>query len=268
MRVRVVEARATAVDASSTSPLFLIHGLGGPQMWQNVIVPLSEKFHVVVPDLPGFGDSPPPPSPYATDDYIYFIEKLMDTMRVRRGMFAGISYGGEICALLSSRAPQRVERLVLIAATGFNRPAWLAVNDVRWTVGSFLAKHFLLRSGTFLSVNGAKSFRDVRNRPVGFVENFRRQLLPEGKRDVFLQTVRNISSVRHGYRDELRRITSPAMIVWGADDRVVSPADATQYHQAIPHSTLTVFKECGHSVPLEKPAQLTDEIIRFSGEGE
>jgi len=234
-------------------------------MWQKVIAPLSEKFHVIVPDLPGFGESPPPPTPFATEDYVHFINKLMDTMGIHSGTFAGISYGGEICALLSSRAPERVERLVLIAATGFNRPAWISVNDVRWTVASFIAKHLLLRSRTFHSITGAKSFHDVRTRPDGFAEAFRRQLLPEGKREVFLQTVRNISSVRSGYREALRRIVSPTMIVWGADDRVVSPADAEEYRREIPQSSFTVIKECGHSVPLEQPAKLSDEIIRFSG---
>jgi pimeloyl-ACP methyl ester carboxylesterase len=235
-------------------------------MWEKVVAPLSDKFRVIVPDLPGFGETPPPPAPFATDDYVRFIEHVMDAIDIRVGAFAGISYGGEICALLASRAPQRVERLALIAPTGFNPPAWMAVNDVRWTVASFFAKHILLPSRTFLSVNGAKSFRDVRNRPAGFVETFRRQLTAEGKRDVFLQTVRNISSTRNGFREELRRITSPSMIIWGADDRVVSPADAAHYQQEIHHSTLVMIRECGHSVPLEKPAELSDEIIKFVGE--
>jgi pimeloyl-ACP methyl ester carboxylesterase len=206
-------------------------------MWQNVIGPLSEKYRVIVPDFPGFGESPPPPAPFTTDDYVHFINKLMDALDIEKGTFAGISYGGEICALLSSRAPQRVERLVLIAATGFNRPAWIAVNDIRWSVASFLAKHILLRSRTFLSLNGARSFRDVKNRPAGFVENFRRELLPEGKRDVFLQTVRNISGETGMGRVATHYI--PTKIVWGADV-LVSLADATEYQQAIP--ALTLFR--------------------------
>jgi pimeloyl-ACP methyl ester carboxylesterase len=87
--------------------------------------------------------------------------------------------------------------------------------------------------------------------------------MPEGKREVFLQTVRNISSARNGFREELRRITSPAMIIWGADDRVVSPADAVQYKEEIRNSTVAMIEECGHSVPLEKPAELSDKLFKF-----
>src|SRR6266852_4160401 len=40
-------------------PLLLVHGLGGPPMWQKVLGPLSKRFRVMAVDLPGFGDSDP-----------------------------------------------------------------------------------------------------------------------------------------------------------------------------------------------------------------
>src|SRR5882672_8671227 len=44
-------------EAGSGTPLVLVHGLGGPLMWQRVVEPLSRNFHVIAIDLPGFGES-------------------------------------------------------------------------------------------------------------------------------------------------------------------------------------------------------------------
>src|SRR5437879_5313082 len=57
--VRIGGLKVHLHEGGRGTSLLLIHGLGGPLMWQRVLVPLSKRFRVMAVDLPGFGDSDP-----------------------------------------------------------------------------------------------------------------------------------------------------------------------------------------------------------------
>jgi pimeloyl-ACP methyl ester carboxylesterase len=236
-------------------------------MWMKLVPLLSPRFRVIVPDLPGFGESDCPVAPLTTADYVEILGTFLDELGLKKIALAGISYGAELCALVASQSSDLIDRLVLVAGTGFNDSRWVAMNDIRWLVAASVAKRTLLNSTFFLGWYGSRSFHDIRNRPAGFVEHFRRQLSQPGKREAFLQCARNISSVRKGYAEQLQRIAAPTLIAWGENDRVLPARHARRYHESIRRSTLRIFPACGHSVPLEKPDDMCREIGRFaSGE--
>src|SRR5713101_6686113 len=92
--------RTHVVHAGSGKPLLLLHGLGGPHMWQRVIEPCSTAFHVIAVDLPGFGASECPPSPYSTGRHAEFVVGVLDALSLPAATIAGISYGGQIAATI------------------------------------------------------------------------------------------------------------------------------------------------------------------------
>src|SRR2546426_10603487 len=57
--VRTGGLKVHLLEGGMGTPLLLIHGFGGPLMWQRVLGPLSKRFRVMAVDLPGFGDSDP-----------------------------------------------------------------------------------------------------------------------------------------------------------------------------------------------------------------
>ena len=250
-------------EAGSGAPLLLVHGLGGSQMWTKVITLLSERFRVIVPDLPGFGNSDAPPAPFITEDYAEFLPSLLDDLGIDTINIGGISYGGEISALFSGRYPRRVRRLVLISSTGLSGPGWITRNDIRWSVFSGFARQVLLRSKMVLAISGSNSFYDLRNRPADFVENFHRQMQKEERRETWLQCVRNVSSTRNNFPATLRNIASPALILWGENDRVVPVKYASLFRDYIRGAKMRIFSGCGHSVPLEKPEEMCREMREF-----
>src|SRR5512141_1006760 len=88
--------RTHLVQRGEGETLVLLHGLGGPLMWDRVLEPLSHHFSVLVVDLPGFGDSDVPPLPFTTRQYCEFLLHLFDELRVGRATLVGHSYGGQI----------------------------------------------------------------------------------------------------------------------------------------------------------------------------
>ncbi len=256
--------RTHIAESGAGNPLVLIHGLGGPLMWQRVIDPLANQFHVIVLDLPGWGESECPPLPYSTCMYADFCVRLLDHLGLQKAMLVGISYGGQIAATAVGRNPDKIETLVLICSTGLSAESRLLRFKSFWPTFSAIAKTTALRNKSLMCMLARRSFHDIRSRPPDLCEEFFRQLSRPGKREAWLNGLRNVYSPDDTFQTDLSLIRVPTLIVWGENDRTVPKDAATQFHQNIPNSTLKFFAECGHSVPLEKPKELSETIIEFS----
>ena len=66
-------------------------------------------------------------------------------------------------------------------------------------------------------------------------------------------------------RKWLRRIDVPTHIVWGDSDRVVAPAYAAEFNEAIAGSRVTMLKDSGHMLHMERPDQLAKAVAGFIG---
>lgn len=87
----------------------LVHGAGqGARMWERQLASLSERFHVVAPDLPGFGRSP---GPFSMDRAVAGVARLVE--RHGPAHVCGISLGSVVAAGVAAEHPELVDRLVL-----------------------------------------------------------------------------------------------------------------------------------------------------------
>ena len=62
----------------------------------------------------------------------------------------------------------------------------------------------------------------------------------------------------------LRRIGKPALVVWGADDRIVSTDYGRAYAQAIPGARFELVRDCGHYPHVEQPGRFADLVMSFN----
>ena len=116
-------------------PLLLLHGGSGSWThWLRNVLPLSAAGRrVLVPDLPGFGDSALPPSGADADAMPAPLEQgLMHLLGDTACEVAGFSFGGMTAGLLASRFPARVARLVLLGAPGMGLQALVPFKLKGW----------------------------------------------------------------------------------------------------------------------------------------
>jgi pimeloyl-ACP methyl ester carboxylesterase len=111
-------ARIRFVDAGSGPPLVLVHDyLASRVAWDDVLPRLATRFRVIVPDLPGFGESEkPPPSRYRYG-FEGFSESLIDLLAalgLGRVSLCGHAMGGAVALTLAARHAHIVDRLVLV----------------------------------------------------------------------------------------------------------------------------------------------------------
>ncbi|MGE5202463.1 MAG: alpha/beta fold hydrolase [Acidobacteriota bacterium] len=117
------------------APLALLHGgYGSWTHWFRNIAPLAQRYRLLVPDLPGLGDSGMPPEPYSAAS---IAEIVVAGLRLlvsadERPDIVGISFGGLIGGHAAVGLGATVRNLVLVGSGGLGVPRRAAVELVNW----------------------------------------------------------------------------------------------------------------------------------------
>jgi pimeloyl-ACP methyl ester carboxylesterase len=265
----VAGRRVRFVRKGSGPTIVLLHGFASSiYTWKDVLPVLARDHEVVALDLPGFGQSACPPE-LTFDEYPGVVLGLLDRLGVSRATVVGNSMGGGVAAVLAGERPERVERLVLIDAAGFNLQEKKRPWPIR-AVGSAPAAALLdrlpLRRLLVEASLRQVFFDDALVSGERIDEYLEPVLRPEAPR-----AIRSLLASRSLHPDAVRellpRITAPALIVWGREDRWIPVADADRFRAALPGSRVVVLDRCGHMPQEERPAEVARLIEDFQGGG-
>jgi pimeloyl-ACP methyl ester carboxylesterase len=238
------------LEAGSGPPLLLVHGLGSnaTMEWGRLMAPLGRTYRVLAPDLPGFGDSDRPASAdYSIPMQVEAVLAFMRARGIERTRLAGISMGGWISARLAGEHPERVERLVLVAAAGM-RPD-----------GPTIPAEVLLpkdEEGVRRLVAAVRHKAPV---PPGFVA---RDILARRLEEEWIVR-RALESMRDGddwLNGTLGRAEMPVLVVWGKQDALIPVAYAAPLQAEFRNARLEVMDGCGH-VPIADCPEAFDQLL-------
>ncbi len=240
--------------AGDGPPLVLFHGgSGSHRHWDRVIAPLSVRFRVHAPDLPGYGDSPSPPGDPDGDAYVALMADAVVRL-VPDAAFdlVGFSFGGGVAAGVARTLGDRVRRLTLIGPGGFGRPVGRELNtrSRAGTRGDPAARREIARHNL-----GAVMFAD----PAAIddaVLDMQMWNLDHARYD----------SLRVSYQDrvvlDLARYACPVQLIWGAGDVLAHPSAvhrAERIRAVRPDTRFHFVPGGGHWVQYECP----DAVVRL-----
>ena len=242
-------------DGKDSDPtVMLVHG-SGPGVtsyanWRLVIPALAENFHVVAPDMVGFGYSDRPEGvKYSLDTWADQTVGLMDTLGIEKAHLVGNSFGGGIGLRIATKHPDRVDKLVLMGSMGVDFPITEGLDAV-WgydgTLEGMKQGHGLLRLQRERSP--ATSSPQVRYEGAtqpGFQESFSSMFPAPRQRWVESMTVPE---------DEIRALTDKVLIVHGREDQVIPLSNSYKLLELIDNADLAVFSHCGHWSMIERTA--------------
>lgn len=101
--------------AGSGPPLLFLHGMGLTKRWLPIHAALAERFDVIAPEHPGWGDTARPAWMRSLDDFAPHYADLLTALGLQDAHVAGHSLGGLIAGVLAAAYPERVRSLTLIA---------------------------------------------------------------------------------------------------------------------------------------------------------
>jgi len=239
----------------------LLHGWGASSFsWRSNIDPLSRHYHVIAPDLPAHGRTPPDAVPeFDLATLTHELLDFLDRHGVAQAALAGNSLGGTLALLLARDNPERFPALVLLApALAVFRLPWLFYPLRLPFLGAALAA-LLGPWTTWLTLRYSYYREDIITPDViaGYQTSIRslsnrlalRRLTSEVDPMPLPQLVNLLSQV-----------PQPICLIWGEYDRVLSPEQGVWLQDHLPRADLHVLPGVGHA-PQEEAPELVNEII-------
>lgn len=201
------------------------------------------------PDLPGFGQAPPPESVWGVEEYIAFLQRSMKEQGIGRFVLIGHSFGGQLALGFALAHPSEIEKLILVAPAAIRRKPGLFKNALKILAKAGGAFFFLLPFES-LRTNVRKVFYRLLGR--------RDYLKAAGvMREVMAKVISQDLSSRFS------EIRVPTLLLWGDKDLLVPLEDAETMKKGIPHATLRVFPGVGHNPHFDSPLELEQAILSF-----
>lgn len=247
------------------TPVVLMHG-SGPGVtayanWRGIIPILQDHYHVLAPDMVGFGYSERPEGvEYNCQVWADQTVAFMDALGIEKANLVGNSFGGSNALRLVTDHPDRVEKLVLMGSMGVDFPIVPGQGlDAIWgyepSVESMKFAIETMAWGDELRGNDnlAQTRYEASIQP-GFHEAFSAMFPAPRQRWVQSQITD---------ADKIRGIEQETLVIHGREDKVIPLATSYALHQMIAKADLQVFSHCGHWVQIERQDDFAQSLINF-----
>jgi pimeloyl-ACP methyl ester carboxylesterase len=296
-----VDGRQVYVEQQGAGQVVvLLHGFGeSSYSWRQVMPELARSFRVVAPDLNGFGwtERPRDPQSYTREGQERLVLGVLGALGVTRAQFVGHSYGGSLTLFLASRHPDLVRSMVLIDSAA---PTYS--DDRRSRVASIrpLDSLFVRLALTPRHVRGSllASVYDPALVTPDLVRAYLERLRVHGEDDAYYgltarlsrpeaaggaspaspasPSVAAVAATADGNAAggaaantqaagdvELETLALPALVVWGAEDRLIRVEAGRQAARRLPAGEFVTIPQCGHLPMEERPAALLGLMMPF-----
>ncbi len=247
--------------------IVMIHGYTASNyVWHSVAPALAAQgFHVIAPDLVGFGFSEKPSwFDYSIMSQSRVIVRLMNVLGIGRATVVGSSYGGAVASTIALDYAERVEKLVLVDAVCNDdvlSKTILKFANLRG-VGEVLTS-FFLDSKAFHKIRMRETLAPANHHLINDerIDSVHRPLAAKDAHHSVLATSRNWNACR--IQDDAQYISQPTLIIWGDQDKVIPIVNGEKLFGSILNSRFVVFNDCGHVPQEEKPELFTDVVSEF-----
>lgn len=239
----------------------LVHGFGADKdHWSLYAKHLTDRYHVIAPDLPGFGENDLSPArDYSIKAQTDRLIRFLDVLGIQKAHLGGNSMGGYIVLQAALDHPDRLKSLTLLnnagvvgtgeselqqaAARGENPLVLRKLEDVDQLMAFVMHKPRAI-PGQF--------------KKVMFADSRRREALLDG---IFTAIVED--SLNNPATDRLGSVKAPTLIVWGRHDRLIDVSCVEVLKNGIKGSEAVIFEHIGHLPMMEDPDALAKAHLPF-----
>ena len=243
--------------------IVLLHGFAAnKEVWLKVAPMLTAHFRVVIPDLPGWGESSRiAGASYNIDNQAARLSDFVQTLHLQHALFVGHSMGGAIAGVYAADHPQDVAELALVDSFGLK----FKEND--------FAKEAMAGKDPFIYDDRAGfvratslAFEHVPDIPGRFI-------------DVFVQdNIKNRSFIENTFnelrepaqttslQDRLDKLTMPTLGLWCRTDKIIDISALDTLRSGLTHApaiSTSILNGCNHMPQMEKPQEFSQVLTSF-----
>lgn len=258
-KVRIGAREISFSEIGEGPAVFMLHG-GGPgasgvSNYSRNIAALSKSFRLVIPDMPGYGQSTKGvdgKDPFG--DLAGSMLGLMDHLGIRTAHAVGNSLGGACALRMALDAPERIGRLVLMGPGGVDTTRGLPTDGLKSLLGYY--------SGEGPSLEKLRVFiqdylvYDNSTIPEALIrERYKSSIDPEVVASPPLrrpQGIPNFSKIDFTRDRRLSKLQTPTLVLWGTEDLVNRPSGAKSLQKRMPNCDVYLFAKTGHWIQWER----------------
>jgi pimeloyl-ACP methyl ester carboxylesterase len=250
------------LEAGSGEPVVMLHG-SGPGVsalanWQHNIPTLSQRFHVLAPDIVGFGATERPHDIiYSLRTWTDHIWAFLDAHDIEKTAIVGNSLGGRIALQMATDRPDRITKMVLMGTPGLGMTLTDGLAALRAYQPSRDAMRDLLRN--YFAVDPAMITDEL------VAIRYQASIADgayEAYRDMFFDP-RHAGSELGITEKEVRAIAPPTLLVHGREDKVVPLQVSVTMLGLLPNADLHVFSACGHWTQIERADEFSALVADY-----
>lgn len=251
MKIKIGKLNINYICCGEGKPLVIIHGWGcNIGVYDALIKHLSKNHTVYALDLPGFGESDEPESPWSVSDYADFMCEFLTKLGIDNPILFGHSFGGRvIIKLLTCGYPVSAEKVILTGSAGILRKK-TAVKKLRAAIVRVAKRFFESKIIKKLLPTAAEKLK-------------RRYGSPDYVNSTPVMRGTLVKTVNEDLTPLLENMTAETLLIWGANDTETPLADGQLMEKLMKNAGLAVIHNAGHYAFLEQRVQFTNILNVF-----
>ena len=272
--VKVFYREAGPKDAPA---ILLLHGFpSSSHMFRNLIPRLAERYHVIAPDYPGYGQSEQPPLDkfaYSFDNQAAIVDKLTDKLGLRRYALYVQDYGAPVGYRLAAAHPERISAIVVQNGNaydeGLDNDFWVPIKaywkDKSPANGDKLRSLLTLEATKWQYSEGFRD-PDTNVSPDAWLVD-QAYLDRPGNQEVQVEMFYSYGTnppLYPGWQEYFRKHQPPMLITWGKGDKIFPAAGAHPYLRDLPDVELHLL-DTGHFALEEEGEKIAGLMLDFLG---
>lgn len=252
--------------------IVMIHGFRGTHHGLLKIIEQLPNYRIIVPDLPGFGDSMPlVGQTHSLESYVNFVGEFIEALKLDAPpTLLGHSFGSIVAGHFAATFPEKIEKLILInpiGAPALNGPRailtrlaimyyWLGKKLPEKAAGMWLANPAIVK---IMSITMAKTSDKALQAYIHrqHLQYFSKFASPKVVAEAFR------ASVSHDVSQIASSITVPTLLIAGEEDDITPLEKQKLLASKNSRIQLEVIPGVGHLIHYEKPAEAATLIKRF-----
>lgn len=245
-------------STSQGETVVLLHGYGAEKGHWLKMAALMKGYHLIIPDLPGLGDSTKSMSQrYDVESQVERMDKFLNVIGQKKFFIAGNSMGGNIAGFYAIRHPEKVKGLILLNNLGVNSPEKTAIMKA-FEKGE---NPLLISSMDDYNIMMKSMFVKIPFTPYPIKKFMAEKAIKsrEFNQKVFMDLITK-PAMFEGHFSEL---TMPVLIIWGDKDQILDVSSVGVLEKGIKNHTTKILKDCGHVPMMERPEETALYIKQF-----
>lgn len=246
------------LEGGSGECIVLLHGFGANKdIYVNFAEYLTPKYHVIIPDIIGFGDSShPKDADYSPLEQAKRLHKFLQILNIPTAHFIGNSMGGQISVVYASNFPKNVRTLFLVSPAGL------------WTHPlSDIIKIIIDTKTNPLIARSVEEFKELMSlamvNPPKLPKPLFNVLAKERINNADLEEKIFRALVDYSVENDLKNITQKTLILFGEYDKIIIPQIADKFEELLKSSLVVVLENTGHVATYEQPKLCADHYLKF-----